>query len=199
MLIWLSIIVLIIVIMWRRKKYNYLRDDASKQEMGKISEIFNFENIGGKIKNLAKWSCWITILIIWIATPISFIALVVEEYTAYLCWIPLAAACVGPIIVWVGSWAMYAFGEFVEDIHAMRNKNFPKKTSTPRQAVYRDAVPTAHSVAASTQKVSVEESADNDDDDFIEGICPDCGEKWSAFFDDTETICHKCKKKIFIS
>ena len=183
MLIWLSIIVLIIVILWRRKKNNYLRDDASKQEMGKISEIFNFENIGGKIKNLAKWSCWITILLIWIAAPITFIVLVAHDWTAELCWIPLAAACVGPIIVWVGSWAMYAFGEFVEDIHAMRNKNFP----------------TAHSVAASTKKVSVEESADNDDDDFIEGICPDCGEKWSAFFDDTEAICHKCKKKFLIS
>ena len=90
--------------------------------MVKISEIFNFDNIGGKIKNLAKWSCWITILLIWIAAPITFIALVVEEYTAELCWIPLVSAVAGPVFIWIGSWAMYAFGEFVEDIHAMRNK-----------------------------------------------------------------------------
>jgi hypothetical protein len=82
--------------------------------MGKISEIFNFDNIGGKIKNLAKWSCWITILLIWIAAPIAFIALVADDYTAELCWIPLVGAIVGPIFVWIGSWAMYAFGEFVE-------------------------------------------------------------------------------------
>lgn len=90
--------------------------------MGKISEFFNFDNIGGKIKNLAKWSCWITILLIWIAAPIAFIALVADDWTAYLCWIPLVGAIVGPIFVWVGSWVMYAFGEFVEDVHAIRNK-----------------------------------------------------------------------------
>ena len=90
--------------------------------MGIISEIFNFDNIGGKIKNLAKWSCWITILLIWIAASISFIDLVSED-CAELCWIPLVAAIVGPIFVWLGSWVMYAFGEFVEDIHAIRNKD----------------------------------------------------------------------------
>ena len=93
--------------------------------MGKISEIFNFDNIGGKIKNLAKWSCWITILLIWIAAPISFIVLVSEDRTAELCWIPLVGAIVGPIFVWLGSWVMYAFGEFIEDTHAIRNKYYP--------------------------------------------------------------------------
>ena len=90
--------------------------------MGKISEIFNFDNIGGKIKNLAKWSCWITILLIWVAAPIAFIVLVSDDWTAELCWIPLVGAIIAPIFVWIGSWVMYAFGEFVEDIHAMRNK-----------------------------------------------------------------------------
>ena len=90
--------------------------------MGKISEIFNFDNIGGKIKNLAKWSCWITILLIWVAAPIAFIVLVSDDWTAYLCWIPLVGAIVGPVLVWVESWVLYAFGEFVEDIHAIRDK-----------------------------------------------------------------------------
>ena len=93
--------------------------------MGKISEIFNFDNIGGKIKNLAKWSCWITILLTWIAAPIAFIVLVSDEWTAYLCWIPLVGAIVGPVLVWVESWVLYAFGEFVEDTHAMRKKYYP--------------------------------------------------------------------------
>ena len=93
--------------------------------MGKISEIFNFDDIGKKIKNLAKWSCWITILLIWIAAPIAFIALVADDWTAELCWIPLVSAIAGPVFVWIGSWAMYAFGEFVEDTHAMRKKYYP--------------------------------------------------------------------------
>ena len=90
--------------------------------MGKISEIFNFDNIGGKIKSLAKWSCWITILLIWIVAPIVFIALLFDEWTAVYCWIPLVAAIIGPVFVWIGSWAMYALGEFVENTQAMKNK-----------------------------------------------------------------------------
>ena len=101
--------------------------------MGKISEIFNFDNIGGKIKNLAKWSCWITILLIWIAAPISFIVLVSDDWTAELCWIPLVGAIVGPIFVWLGSWAMYAFGEFVEDTHAIRNKYYLTEEDKAKQ------------------------------------------------------------------
>ena len=102
--------------------------------MGKISKIFNFDNIGGKIKNLAKWSCWITILLIWIAAPIAFIGLVSDE-CAEFCWIPLVGAIIVPIFVWIGSWAMYAFGEFVEDIHAMRNKEgTTKEVNAKREA-----------------------------------------------------------------
>ena len=63
-----------------------------------------FNNIGGKIKNLAKWSCWITILLIWIAAPIAFIILVSDSLTDDLCWIPLVGAIIAPIFVWIGSW-----------------------------------------------------------------------------------------------
>ena len=82
--------------------------------MGKISEIFNFDNIGGKIKSLAKWSCWITILLIWIAAPILFFVFVSDRHMEEFCWIPLVSAIVGPAFIWVGSWTLYAFGELVE-------------------------------------------------------------------------------------
>ena len=108
--------------------------------MEKIQAIFNFDNIGGKIKNFAKWSCWITILLIWIAAPIAFIALVADDYTAELCWIPLVGAIVCPVFVWIGSWAMYAFGEFVEDIHAMRNKECPTEQTMPSITIPKQTV-----------------------------------------------------------
>ena len=88
--------------------------------MGILSKIFNFDNIGGKIKNLAKWSCWITILIFWIAAPIAFIALVADERTAYLCWIPFVGAIIGSVVVWIGSWVAYAFGEHIENVKTIR-------------------------------------------------------------------------------
>lgn len=107
-------------------EFKYVNNEKSTNSsidlMSFLKNTFNFDNIGTKMKKLAKWSCWITILLIWIAAPIAFIALVSDEWTAELCWIPLVSAIVAPFIIWIGSWAMYAFGEFVEDIHAMRNK-----------------------------------------------------------------------------
>ena len=84
--------------------------------MGKISEIFNFDDIGGKIKTLAKWSCWITILLLWIATPILIIVAIAEygnDAFVTVILFPIAAV-IASFAIWVGSWAMYAFGEFVE-------------------------------------------------------------------------------------
>lgn len=72
-----------------------------------------YENVGGKIKRLAKWM------------------FIVEAISAFIAGIVLAAdtdvlyillCIVGPIVAWVSSWVLYAFGELVEDVHAMRNK-----------------------------------------------------------------------------
>ncbi len=131
--------------------------------MGKISEIFNFDNIGSKIKNLAKWSCWITILLIWIVAPISFIALVADDWTAEFCWIPLVGAIVGPVFVWIGSWTMYAFGEFVDDIHAMRDKEgTTEEVKAKRELearIKREAELKAQQEAAERAKREAEERA----------------------------------------
>ena len=61
-------------------------------------------------------------MLIWIATPFAFIELLAGDYTAQYCWIPTIIAIVGPFLVWIGSWAMYALGEFVEDIDAIRTQ-----------------------------------------------------------------------------
>ena len=87
-----------------------------------ISKFFNYDNIGGKIKNIAKWYCWITILLIWISAPILFIVLVASPGTDEMWWIPIVGAIVGPFVIWVSTWPVYAFGEFVEDTHEIRNK-----------------------------------------------------------------------------
>ena len=80
-----------------------------------FSALFNFDNIGSKIKNFAKWSCWISIILFWISETIAFFALIADEWSAYLCWIPLVAAVVGPFLIWLSSWLLYAFGEMVEN------------------------------------------------------------------------------------
>jgi len=81
-----------------------------------------YENIGGKIKKWAKWmfiveaiGSIITAIVLPIASgdPDDFIL------------ISVLIAIVGPIVAWVGSWILYAFGELVEDTHAMRKKYYP--------------------------------------------------------------------------
>lgn len=163
--------------------------------MGKISEIFNFDNIGGKIKNLAKWSCWITILLIWIAAPIAFITLVADDWTAELCWIPLVGAVVGPVIIWLGSWAMYAFGEFVEDVHTMRNGQC---ATTQKSTSPKGKTKPAKKETPTVRKTIDERTADEifNEDNYVDIVCPRCKENLSFLKDEANAICPWCETKI---
>jgi hypothetical protein len=75
-----------------------------------------YENIGGKIKNRAKW----IFIVEAICTIIIGLVLLFTDEDLIL-YALLMLIC-GPIVAYVGSWILYAFGELVEDIHAIRNK-----------------------------------------------------------------------------
>ena len=79
-----------------------------------ISKLFDFDNIGQKIKNFTKWACWITILLIWIAAAILVVAALIAKEKHV--WVVPIASAVASFVVWVGSWGMYAFGELVQRI-----------------------------------------------------------------------------------
>ena len=89
--------------------------------MNTIKEIFNFYNISGKIKNFAKWSCWISLIVLWIAAVLSSFGLLIMDQEIF-CWIPLVGAVVLSGLVWVSSWPMYAFGQLVEDTQVIRQQ-----------------------------------------------------------------------------
>jgi cytochrome b subunit of formate dehydrogenase len=78
-----------------------------------------YENIGGKIKN---WAKWIFIIEAIGAIITGFVLLFTDEY---LILYGLLTLVCGPIVAWVGSWILYAFGELVEDVHAVRKKYYP--------------------------------------------------------------------------
>ena len=78
-----------------------------------------YDNIGEKIKSLAKGT-FITEAIIAIITAFSLFASN-DDLIIYA----LFLLVLGPIGAWISSWILYAFGEIVEDIHAMRNKYYP--------------------------------------------------------------------------
>ena len=148
--------------------------------MGFISEIFNFDNIGGKIKNFAKWFCWITILLIWISSLIIFIVWVSDEWTVYLCWIPIVYAIVGPFVVWLGSWAMYAFGEFVEDVHTIRIKYVPLSEETALRKAEKESRQKEKELARKKAQTFACPQCSSDVN-YGDASCSSCGQKfdWS--------------------
>lgn len=105
--------------------------------------FFNFENIGAKIKNFAKWYCWISIVIVWIACFICFIAGFTDDDLTPLILIAVAGAALLPFLTWIGCWMLYAFGELVESTMEMRdntkkqlneiNKNISKIVNASHQ------------------------------------------------------------------
>ena len=74
-----------------------------------------YENIGGKIKNWAKWMFIIEAIGAIITGFVLLIDWGVEDG-----WWALFIIFFGPIVARVGSWILYAFGELAEDVHAIR-------------------------------------------------------------------------------
>ena len=101
----------------------------------KIFDFFNFNDVGQKIKDLARWLCWISIILIWIAAPIAFIVLIADRLTAAYCWIPLVIAIAGPFLIWVGCWVVYAFGDIAQGVHNVDINTF---TPTKKSAAQRE-------------------------------------------------------------
>lgn len=77
-----------------------------------MNNLFNFNTVGTKIKNVAKWLCWINIYLIWVASIILAIFFI-GNYQAEMIWIPLICAIFLPFVVWFCYLLIYAFGELV--------------------------------------------------------------------------------------
>ena len=71
-----------------------------------------FENIGGKIKTLAKV---LTFLGIGLSVAMGFVLIVGEDYIAGLITI-----AVGVLVSWISSFVLYSWGEVVEDVKRQR-------------------------------------------------------------------------------
>ncbi len=86
-----------------------------------------YENIGGKIKNWAKW----IFIIEAIAAILAGFILAAEEDGAYI-----LISIIGPLVAWVGSWLLYGFGELIETNSETRYyvaKILQTRTSSPNE------------------------------------------------------------------
>ncbi len=80
-----------------------------------------YDNIGGKIKILAKWMFAVET----IAAVIIGIALMAEDVDI----VGLLVIIFGPIVAWVSSWLLYGYGQLIEnsDIIAAEHKRVNEK------------------------------------------------------------------------
>ena len=75
-----------------------------------------FDNIGGKIKTLAKVVCWLGIIASVIVAIVMFVASK-ENYRTEGTYVGLGIAFLigGPLISWISSFMCYGFGELIEN------------------------------------------------------------------------------------
>ena len=88
--------------------------------------MFNYDNIGEKIKGLAKW----TFIVEAIGAVIGGIAIMLIGNDYFLAG--FLTLIFGPIVAWVASWILYGFGELV-DSAILYQKNGKATPIVPQQ------------------------------------------------------------------
>lgn len=69
-----------------------------------------YTNIGGKLKAWAKW----IFIVEAIASVVGAIGMLVSAENGGMFFLALVTLVLGPVLAWVSSWILYAFGELVE-------------------------------------------------------------------------------------
>ncbi len=89
--------------------------DIQKTKDYKTNNINMFNNVGKKIKLLAKAICWIGIIVSIIAAIVMFIVSDGGWYVGFV-FAGVIILVVGPLLSWIGSFFMYGFGELIDKI-----------------------------------------------------------------------------------
>lgn len=106
-----------------------------------FQRLFNFDNIGTKIKNFTKWYCWVSIVLMWIGAVILFFVGTSDDDVYFLMAIALGMAVIMPFAIWISSWVMYAFGELVESTMEMRDNNKKQLNEINKNVSIADQAP----------------------------------------------------------
>ena len=132
-----------------------------------------YDNIGGKIKGLAK----ATFIVEAIASVITGIVLWIETEEW---WCSLILFC-GPIVAWVSSWLLYGFGEIIDKLCDIEhNTGMIMKPSELKKARNRHESETKK-LETAKQELKKQKEAIAEDENAVIIECPDCGEE--LFFD----------------
>ena len=84
-----------------------------------------FNNPGKKLKSLAKFIFWLSIILYTLAAVGAYLNEVEINSpgsTIGLIIVAVLGVLIGLLIGWLSSILVYAFGELIEDVHSMRKK-----------------------------------------------------------------------------
>lgn len=125
-----------------------------------------FDNIGGKIKTLAKVICWLGIIA---SVIIGFVLMVQDEDTAF---VGILIMILGSLGSWISSFMTYGFGQLIEnsDILVKQGNKIPENQNN-----------TGNTYSTPTQAAKHQWRCDGCGNMISESICP---------------ICHKASKEI---
>ncbi len=127
--------------------------------------MFNYENIGNKIKGLAQ----MVFVVEAIAAVITGIALMATDEDLIL--YGLLVLIVGPIIAWVSSWLLYGFGQLVENsdiIAAEYNRKNEKHEKVIAKNNERKQEQRKKAIKATMANPEISE------DEFVDIVCSNC-------------------------
>ncbi len=152
-----------------------------------------YENIGGKIKNWAKW----IFIVEAIGAIITGLVLLCTDEDLILYGL-ITLVC-GPIVAYIGSWILYAFGELVEktcDNEYATRQILKKINEEPveKKQTSNNTTPLTVKTTSNTPKTEKKELADTSTFSTTENgtiICPQCNFEQP----DNRKVCWKCGVK----
>ena len=95
-----------------------------------------YNNIGKKIKNLAKFIAYGGITLSIIGGFVLFFVLINDYHTEDMAFIGLMVAVIGSILCWISGFFVYGFGELVDQSQAINKKlSISKKDSEVKEKI----------------------------------------------------------------
>lgn len=82
----------------------------------------------------------------------------------------------GPVVAYVSSWILYAFGELVEDIHAMRIKDY---SLAEEKTKYEEGYERETKKREKHENVNIDIVSTKNDDNFIYTQCKNCKKEFA--------------------
>ena len=161
-----------------------------------------YDNVGGKIKGLAKATFMVEAIVAVIIGIVLWIN--TEEW-----WCALILFC-GPIVAWVSSWLLYGFGEIIDKLcdieQNTRGGQSKTKIKETAEKVKREAVQKSKQEAEAKAKREADEKAKLEaaiereifNIEYVDIKCPNCHEQLSFEKGNSKVQCPFCDFKFNI-